>query len=59
METYQETLVDAVIDQIRKDLAEDDVSAIFELLLPVETAQLESFLPEEQAEELKARYGQV
>lgn len=59
MVTYQETLIDAVIGQIRKDLEVNDTSAIFELLQQVEIRQLEYFLPEEEADELKERYGQV
>ena len=51
---YEEQLIDAVIEQIRRDLAVEDTSAIYELLLRcVPQRDLEHFLPEETAVALK------
>lgn len=43
-----EKLVDAVIEQIEKDLADKDVMALAELLAYVPTNCLIGFLPEER-----------
>ena len=42
----KEELVDAVLEQIKKDVAEGDVTAIEELLLFLDNKKLISYLPE-------------
>jgi hypothetical protein len=46
-----ELLIDRVIEQIRKDLDNEDVTAIFELLAYVPDKALEAYLPEEMINE--------
>ncbi len=41
-----EVLIDRVIEQIRKDLDNGDVTAIFELLVYIPDKALEAYLPE-------------
>ncbi len=41
-----EVLVDRVIEQIRRDLASEDVTAIYELLAYLPAKVLEAYLPE-------------
>jgi len=53
-ESYDEALLDAVIEQIGRDLANGDATAIYDLLLEqVPKQKLEGFLPEEILEDLK------
>ena len=44
----QEQLIAKVIEQIKKDLESEDVTAIAELLTNVATKHLKGFLPEEE-----------
>jgi hypothetical protein len=41
-----DNLIDAVIDQIKKDIMDGDITAIDELLKSVPVKNLESYLPE-------------
>lgn len=57
MAEYREELIDAVIEQMRRDLEVGDASAIYELLsnhVPIKS--LESFLPEELSNELEGKW---
>lgn len=57
MSCYTEELIDAVIEQIRADLAVEDTSAIYELLSLLEAKPLEHFLKEEDALALRERWN--
>ncbi len=46
MTNVNEVLVDRVVEQIRKDLANEDVTAIYELLAYLPEKVLEAYLPE-------------
>lgn len=54
---YREELIDAVIEQIRKDLEVNDTSAIYEMLYRcVEERDLEHFLNEEVSVDLRKKW---
>ena len=56
-ETYGESLVDRVIEQIRYDLSVGDATAVYDLLKNhVSENDLEAFLPEEELAELKSKW---
>jgi hypothetical protein len=41
-----QALIRAVVNQIQKDLQDEDVTALWELLMNVEPKHLQAFLPE-------------
>ncbi len=51
MTNINEVLVDRVIEQIRKDLASEDVTAIYELLAYLPEKVLQAYLPEVTVDE--------
>ncbi len=46
-DTFHEELINKVIDRIKTDIAEEDLTAIDELLSFLPTERLEGFLPEQ------------
>lgn len=57
-ESYDEALVDAVIEQIRQDLDNCDATAIYDLLQNhVPKKSLEDFLPEWDLKEIQKSWG--
>ena len=44
----RELLIDAVLEQIRKDVENGDFTAIHELLFEISTEALTAYLPEDQ-----------
>lgn len=55
-ESYVEALLDAAIEQIQRDLAQGDATAIYDLLETVPKQRLEGFLTEEALAELKQNW---
>jgi hypothetical protein len=49
----EDPIIEAVIEQMRKDFEMDDVSAIYELLESSSKKNLLSYLPEEVAKQLE------
>ena len=49
MITEREVLLDQVVDQIKKDVEEEDFTAIYELIMELNTEILLAYLPEEIA----------
>ena len=47
----EQTLVDAVIEEMKRDISNNDWTAIDGLLFNVDTERLEAFLPEKQDQE--------
>lgn len=56
-ESYDEALLDAVIEQIGRDLAGGDASAIYDLLQNVAKQHLESYLPEWELENIQTEWS--
>jgi hypothetical protein len=48
MITEREVLLDQVVEQIKKDVEEEDVTAIYELIMELNTEILLAYLPEEK-----------
>ena len=49
MITEREVLLDQVVEQIKKDVEEEDFTAIYELIMELNTEILLAYLPEEIA----------
>lgn len=56
-ETYDEALLDAVIEQIGRDLAGGDATAIYDLLQNVAKQHLESYLSEWELENIQKEWA--
>ena len=48
MITEREVLLDEVVEQIKKDVEEEDFTAIYELIMELNTEILLAYLPEEK-----------
>lgn len=57
-ESYDEALLDAVIEQIGRDLANGDASAIYDLLQNVAKQKLEGYLPEWELENIQKEWAE-
>lgn len=57
MTCYTEELLDKVCDQIATDVANEDMTAIYELLHWVDATHLAGYLPEESLAELKTKWN--
>ncbi len=55
MEEKDSELIDAVIEHIKNDLKNNDITAIYELLWFVPTKNLIAYLPEEEWENYKSK----
>ena len=53
MDIYDDPLIEAVVEQIKKDFVEHDETALYELLSFLPKRRLLGYLPEEEQERLK------
>lgn len=55
MDMFDDQLLDAVVDQIKKDFEEQDETALYELLSNLPKRRLMAYLPDEVQETLKQK----
>ena len=53
MDIYDDPLIEAVVEQIKKDFVEQDETALYELLSFLPKRRLMGYLPEEEQDRLK------